>query len=181
GAAGALGVSGSLGDAMGDRTLLLLLDNFEHLIEAAPRLSLVLASCPNLDLMVTSRERLQLQGEHVYPVPVLARSEARALFTSRARAVRPDFEETDELDELCARLDDLPLALELAAARGAILSTEQLLSRLGSRLDLLRGGRGAEVRQHKPQATLQWSDDLPEPDEQRLLARLAGFRRGLTT
>jgi hypothetical protein len=142
-AAAALGVSGSLEEAIGQRRLLLLLDNLEHLIEAAPRLSPLLASCPNLDMVVTSRERLQLQGEHVYPVPVLARSEARALFTARARAVSPDFEETQELDELCARLDDLPLALELAAARTAILSTEQLLSRLGSRLDLLRGGRDA--------------------------------------
>jgi predicted ATPase len=179
-AAGALGVSGSLEEAVGDRTLLLLLDNFEHLIEAAPRLSPLLATCPNLDLVVTSRERLQLQGEHVYPVPVLARSEARALFTTRARAVRPDFEETDELDELCARLDDLPLALELAAARVAILSTEQLLSRLGSRLDLLRGGRDAEVRQQTLRATIEWSYDLLEPDEQRLLARLAVFRGGCT-
>jgi predicted ATPase len=179
-AAGALGVSGSLEEAIGDRTLLLLLDNFEHLIEAAPQLSPLLATCPNLDLVVTSRERLQLQGEHVYPVPVLARSEARALFTSRARAVRPDFEETDQLDELCARLDDLPLALELAAARVAILSTEQLLSRLGSRLDLLHGGRDAEVRQQTLRATIEWSYDLLEPDEQRLLARLAVFRGGCT-
>jgi predicted ATPase len=179
-AAGALGISASLEQAIGDRTLLLLLDNFEHLIEAAPRLSPLLASCPNLDLVVTSRERLQLQGEHVYPVPVLVRSEARALFTTRARAVRPDFEETDEVDELCARLDDLPLALELAAARVAILSTEQLLSRLGSRLDLLRGGRDAEVRQQTLRATIEWSYDLLEPDEQRLLARLAVFRSGST-
>ena len=179
-AAGALGVSGSLEEAVGDRTLLLLLDNFEHLIEAAPRLSPLLATCPNLDLVVTSRERLQLQGEHVYPVPVLARSEARALFTARARAVRPDFEESDELDELCARLDDLPLALELAAARVAILSTEQLLSRLGSRLDLLRGGRDAEVRQQTLRATIEWSYDLLEPDEQRLLAQMAVFRGGCT-
>ena len=179
-AAGALGVSGSLDEAIGARRLLLLLDNFEHLIEAAPRLSPLLASCPNLDLVVTSRERLQLQAEHVYPVPVLTRSEARALFTSRARAVRSDFEETDELDELCARLDDLPLALELAAARTAILSTEQLLSRLGSRLDLLRGGRDAEVRQQTLRTTIEWSYDLLEADEQRLLARLAVFRGGCT-
>ena len=179
-AAAALGVSAALDEAIGDRTLLLLLDNFEHLIEAAPRLSPLLATCPNLDVVVTSRERLQLQGEHVYPVPVLARSEARALFTSRARAVHPDFEETDELDELCARLDDLPLALELAAARVAILSTEQLLSRLGSRLDLLRGGRDAEVRQQTLRATIEWSYDLLQTDEQRLLARLAVFRGGCT-
>src|SRR4029453_7526452 len=97
-AAGALGIRASLEQAIGDRTLLLLLDNFEHLIEAAPRLSPLLASCPNLDLVVTSRERLQLQGEHVYPVPVLVRSEARALFTTRARGGRPPSAETRRAD-----------------------------------------------------------------------------------
>jgi predicted ATPase/class 3 adenylate cyclase len=179
-AAAALGVSASLEEAIGERRLLLLLDNFEHLIEAAPRLTPLFASCPGLDLVVTSRERLQLQGEHVYPVPVLARSEARTLFTSRARAVRPDFEETPELDELCARLDDLPLALELAAARTAILSAAQLLSRLGSRLDLLRGGRDAEMRQQTLRATIEWSYHLLEREEQRLFARLAVFQGGCT-
>jgi predicted ATPase len=179
-AARALGVSASLEEAIGDRRLLLLLDNFEHLIEAAPRLSSLLGACPNLDLVVTSRERLQLQGEHVYAVPVLARPEARELFVARARAVRADFEEDDAVSELCARLDDLPLALELAAARTTILSTEQLLSRLGRRLDLLRGGRDAEVRQQTLRATIEWSYDLLEPDEQRLFARLAVFNGGCT-
>jgi predicted ATPase/class 3 adenylate cyclase len=179
-AARALGVPASLEEAIGGRRLLLLLDNFEHLIEAASRLSGLLANCPNLDLLVTSRERLQLQGEHLYAVPVLARAEARTLFAARARAVRADFEEDDTLDELCARLDDLPLALELAAARTAILSTEQLLSRLGRRLDLLRGGRDAEVRQQTLRATIEWSYDLLEVDEQRLFAKLAAFRGGCT-
>jgi len=179
-AARALGVSASLEEAIGERRLLLLLDNFEHLIEAASRLSALLGTCPNLDVMVTSRERLQLKGEHVYAVPVLARSDARALFVSRARAVRADFEGGDELDELCARLDDLPLALELAAARTAILSAEQLLSRLGRRLDLLRGGRDTELRQQTLRATIEWSYDLLAVDEQRLFARLAAFRGGCT-
>ncbi|MGE5435356.1 MAG: ATP-binding protein [Candidatus Doudnabacteria bacterium] len=179
-AARALGTGGSLEEALGDRRLLLLLDNFEHVIEAAPELTALLAKCPNLDVTVTSRERLQLDGEHVYPVPVLDRSEARELFAARARAVRPDFEPNGSLDELCARLDDLPLALELAAARTTILSTEQLLNRLGARLDLLKGGRDAEVRQHTLRATIEWSYDLLDPDEQRLFARLAVFRGGTT-
>jgi predicted ATPase len=179
-AARALGTGGSLEDAVGDRRLLLLLDNFEHVIEAAPELTALLAKCPNLDVTVTSRERLQLDGEHVYPVPVLDRSEARELFAARARAVRPDFEPNGSLDELCASLDDLPLALELAAARTTVLSTEQLLSRLGARLDLLKGGRDAEVRQQTLRATIEWSYDLLDPDEQRLFARLAVFRGGCT-
>ena len=179
-AARALGTAGSLEAAVGDRRLLLLLDNFEHVIEAAPELAALLAKCPNLDVTVTSRERLQLDGEHVYPVPVLDRSEARELFAARARAVRPDFEPDGSLDELCAHLDDLPLALELAAARTTILSTEQLLNRLGARLDLLKGGRDAEVRQQTLRATIEWSYDLLDSDEQRLFARLAVFRGGTT-
>jgi predicted ATPase/class 3 adenylate cyclase len=165
---------------IGDRRLLLLLDNFEHVIEAAPGLSLLLRDCPKLDVVVTSRERLQLGGEHVYPVPVLAHADARALFVTRARAVRPDYEADDSVDELCERLDNLPLALELAAARTTILSTEELLGRLGKRLDLLRGGRDAEVRQQTLRATIEWSYDLLAPDEQRLFARLAVFRGGCT-
>jgi predicted ATPase len=179
-AARALGGAGALQEVVGDRRLLLLLDNFEHVIDAAPELTSLLASAPHLDLVVTSRERLQLAGEHVYPVPILERSEARALFASRARAVRPDFELTAAVDELCARLDDLPLALELAAARTTILSTDQLLSRLSARLDLLKGGRDTEVRQQTLRATIEWSHDLLDPDEQRLFARLAVFRGGCT-
>src|SRR5256886_9915947 len=179
-AARALGAGGSLEEAVGDRRLLLLLDNFEHVIAAVSDLTALLAQCPKLDVAVTSRERLQLDGEHVYPVPVLDRSAARELFAARARAVRPDFEPNGSLDELCARLDDLPLALELAAARTSILSTEQLLSRLGARLDLLKGGRDAEVRQQTPRAPIQWAYDLLEPDEQPLVARLAGFPGGCT-
>ena len=179
-AARALGVSGTLEEAIGQRRLLFVLDNFEHVIDAAPALTSLLAECPNLDVVVTSRERLQLAPEYVYPVPVLARSDSRALFTVRARAVRPDFAGNGAIDELCARLDDLPLALELAAARTTMLSAEDLLSRLGKRLDLLRGGRDAEVRQQTLRATIEWSHDLLEPDEQRLFARLAVFRGGCT-
>jgi predicted ATPase/class 3 adenylate cyclase len=179
-AARTLGAAGSLPEAVAGRRLLLLLDNFEHVIDAAPELASLLQSSPELDLVVTSRERLQLAGEHVYLGPLLERAEARALFVSRARAVRSDFKANGALDELCARLDNLPLALELAAARTTILSTEQLLSRLATRLDLLKGGRDAEVRQQTLRATIEWSHDLLEPDEQLLLARLAVFRGGTT-
>jgi predicted ATPase len=176
----ALGAAGTLEEVVGDRRLLLLLDNFEHVIDAAPELTDLQAKCPRLDVVVTSRERLQLHGEHVFPVPVLARSEARLLFLARARAVRPEFKANGSLDELCARLDDLPLALELAAARTTILSTEQLLDRLGQRLDLLKGGRDSDLRQQTLRATIEWSYDLLDPDEQRLFARLAVFNGGWT-
>src|SRR3954447_21340810 len=176
----ALGDGGHPASAIGDRRLLLLLDNFEHVIDAALGLASVVSACPNLAVVVTSRERLQLAAEHVYPVPVLSRRDARDLFAARARAVRPDFEPETSLDELCARLDDLPLALELAAARVSMLSTRQLLERLSRRLDLLRGGRDAELRQQTLRATIEWSYDLLEDDEQRLLARLSVFTDGCT-
>jgi predicted ATPase/class 3 adenylate cyclase len=176
----ALGGGGTLPELVGDRRLLLLLDNFEHVVEAAPQVAAVLAECPQADVLVTSRERLRVQGEHVYPVPVLAREESRALFVTRARAAEPAFEPDVLLDDLCARLDDLPLALELAAARTSLLSTAQLLERLGSRLDLLRGGRDAETRQQTLRATIDWSYELLEPGERKLLAALSVFRGGWT-
>jgi predicted ATPase len=179
-AARALGLSSSLVDGIGDRRLLLLLDNFEHMIDAAPQLSTLLARCPRLDLLVTSRERLRVAGEQVYPVPVLARADALELFTARARAADPVFEPDGLVEDLCARLDDLPLALELAAARTSMLSTAQLLERLGERLDLLRGGRDADVRQQTLRATIEWSHDLLDAGEQQLFARLAIFSGGCT-
>ena len=157
-----------------------MLDNFEHVIEAAPALSALLAECHNLDVLVTSRERLQIAGEHVYPVPVLKRDEARALFAERARALRPDFEPGEAVDRLCERLDDLPLALELAAARIVMLTPEQLLERLGGRLDLLRGGRDADLRQQTLRATIEWSYELLDPAERELFARLGVFVGGST-
>jgi predicted ATPase len=179
-AARALGGRGLLPEVIGDRRLLLLLDNFEHVIEAAPEAAELLAACPRLDVLVTSRERLRVAGEQVYAVPVLERSDARELFVARARAVAPEFEPNGHLDELCARLDNLPLALELAAARTSLLTIEQLLDRLGERLDLLLGGRDAEVRQQTLRATIEWSYELLSPDEQRLLAALSIFRGGWT-
>jgi predicted ATPase/class 3 adenylate cyclase len=179
-AAGTLGGGGTLPELVDGRRLLLLLDNFEHVVEAAPDVAAVLAECPHADVLVTSRERLRVQGEHVYPVPVLERAEARRLFVTRARAAQPDFEPSEQLDELCARLDDLPLALELAAARTSLLTTDQLLERLGNRLDVLQGGRDAERRQQTLRATIEWSYELLDPDERRLLAALSVFRGGWT-
>ena len=122
-AARALGGGGTLPELVGGRRLLLLLDNFEHVVEAAPEVAAVLAECAHADVLVTSRERLRVQGEQVYPVPVLEREEARRLFVTRARAAEPDFEADEHLDDLCARLDYLPLAIELAAARTSLLTT----------------------------------------------------------
>lgn len=169
---------GAVAEAVGNRRLLILLDNFEHVIAAAPDVAALIAACPHLDVLVTSRERLAIQGEQVYPVPVMTRTESRELFVARARAVSPSFEPDPRLDELCARLDDLPLAIELAAARTSLMNEEQLLARLSSRLDLLRGGRDAAARQQTLRATVEWSYELLKPDEQTLLAALTVFRGG---
>jgi predicted ATPase/class 3 adenylate cyclase len=176
----ALGGHESPAELIGDRRLLLLLDNFEHVVTAAADVGELLASCHRLDVLVTSRERLRIAGEQVYPVPVLERSDARELFVNRARAASPEFEPDDRIDECCERLDDLPLALELAAARTSLLTTGQLVDRLGERLDLLRGGRDAETRQRTLRATIEWSYDLLTLEEQRLLAALSVFRGGWT-
>jgi predicted ATPase/class 3 adenylate cyclase len=179
-AARALGGGGPLRTVIGDRRLLLLLDNFEHVVDAAADVAELLESCPRLDLVVTSRERLRITSEQVFPVPVLAREDARRLFVARARAAVPEFQPDEHVDELCARLDDLPLALELAAARTGLMSTAQLLERLGERLDLLRGGRDAEVRQRTLRATIEWSYGLLGGEEQEQFAALSVFQGGWT-
>jgi predicted ATPase len=179
-AAQALGTKESLVDHVGDKSLLLLFDNFEHLMEAAVSLSKLLARCPNLGLMVTSRELLRVPGEHAYPVPPLDPQDATELFLARARAVLPGFVADESLPELCARLEQLPLALELAAARVRVLSAEQLLERLSQRLDLFKGSRGADPRQQTLRATIEWSYELLASGEQGLFTRLAVFRDGCT-
>jgi len=177
-AAKALGAADGLVERIADKSLLLLFDNFEHLIEAAPELSNVLAACPNAQLMVTSRELLRLPGEQAYPVPPLEPEDGEELFIARALAAKPDFRADDSISDLCARLENLPLALELAAARVRVLSPDELLQRLSQRLDLLKGGRGVDARQQTLRATIEWSHDLLDADEQRLFARLAVFRGG---
>jgi len=170
-----LGAKDGLAEHIGERELLLLLDNFEQVVEAAPGLGSLLESCPNLRLLVTSRELLRIRGEVDYPVPPLADSEAVELFCARSR-----LEPSEEIAELCARLDDLPLAVELAAARTNALSPAQILERLSQRLDVLRGGRDSEARQQTLRATIEWSHDLLSVEEQRLFARLAVFAGGCT-
>ena len=170
-----LGAKDGLADHIGERDMLLLLDNLEQVIDAAPELGVLLAACPNLKLLVTSRELLRVRGEVEYAVPPLARAEAIELFCTRSQ-LQPD----DMIAELCGRLDDLPLAVELAAARTAVLSPPQILERLSKRLDLLQGGRDAEARQATLRATIAWSHDLLRDDERALFARLAVFQGGCT-
>jgi predicted ATPase len=178
-AAQALEARDGLADRIADRRLLLVLDNFEHLIGAA-ELAGLLAACPNLQLLVTSRELKRLPGEQAYPVPPLEPQDATELFTARARAADPRFEPGPIVEQLCSRLDNLPLALELAATRVAVLSPEQLLARLAKRLDLLKAGRGVDPRQQTLRATIEWSYDLLDEAERLLFERLSVFRGGCT-
>jgi len=152
-----------------------VLDNLEQMVESAVELAALLRACVNLRLLVTSRELLRVDGEVVYPVPALAEPEAVELFCARAR-IEPD----DAVAELCGRLDNLPLALELAAARVRVLTPAQIVERISERLDLFRAGRDADPRQQTLRATIAWSYDLLSTDEQRLFARLAVFRGGCT-
>jgi predicted ATPase len=174
----ALVAEGDLTGRIGDGRMLLLLDNFEHLLQAAARLAPLLATCPNLELLVTSRERLQLQGEQVYPVPALVERDSVRLFLARARGLDPSFSANGAVARLCSRLDNLPLALELAAARTVVFTPEQLLERLGQRLDLFVAGRDADPRQHTLRATIEWSYDLLDAEEQRLFRSLSIFAGG---
>jgi predicted ATPase/class 3 adenylate cyclase len=170
-----LGAKDGLADHIGERELLLLLDNLEQVIEAAPGLSALVEACPHLKLLVTSRELLRVRGEVEYPVLPLAEPAAVDLFCDRA-GTEPD----QTVHDLCRALDNLPLALELAAARASVLSPRQILDRLSRRLDLLKGGRGADPRQQTLRATIEWSYELLTPEEKRLFCRLAVFRGGCT-
>jgi predicted ATPase/class 3 adenylate cyclase len=164
-----------LADHIGHRELLLLLDNFEQVVEAAPQLSTLLEACPNLRLLVTSRELLRVRGEVEYPVPPLSDPEALNLFSTRSRL---DADPVAAI--LCRRLDNLPLAIQLAAARTAVLSPAQILDRLSQRLDLLKGGRDADAKQISLRSTIEWSYDLLDKQEKRLFGRLSVFAGGCT-
>jgi predicted ATPase/class 3 adenylate cyclase len=170
-----LGAKQELAAHIGEKQLLLVLDNLEQVVDSSIELAGVLRACPNLRLLVTSRELMRVDGEVVYPVPALAEPDAVELFCARAR-VEPD----DEVAELCDRLDNLPLALELAAARVSVLAPAQILERISQRLDLFKAGRDADPRQQTLRATIAWSYDLLSPDEQQLFAWLAVFRGGCT-
>jgi len=171
----AIGAKDGLAEYVGGRELLLLLDNLEQVVEAAPDLAELLEAGPDLRLLVTSRERLRVRGEAEYAVPSLSGREAVELFSVRS-GLRGD----ETIAELCRRLDDLPLAVELAAARTSVLSPRQILERLGQRLDLLKGGRDAEARQLTLRATIEWSYELLSPVERGLFSRLAVFAGGCT-
>ena len=179
------------------RNVLFVLDNFEQLLEAAPAVNGLLDASPGVRVIATSRAPLRLAAEHVFPVPPLpvpdatmspsldavSRYEAVQLFVERAKAVAPTFAVTSEnapaVAELCARLDGLPLAIELAAARVKLLPPQALLARLGRRLELLRGGaRDRPERQQTLRAALDWSFELLDEERRRLFARLSVFAGG---
>jgi predicted ATPase/class 3 adenylate cyclase len=180
-AAQAIGATGDLAEHIGDSRLLLLLDNFEHLTSAAASIAPLLSRCPHMTLLVTSREPLHIGGEHEYAVDPLSGSDAVELFLTRAIAVNRDVVANGEVARICERLDHLPLAIELAAARVKILSPRALLDRLDQRLPLLAGGaRDLPERQRTLRATIEWSHELLSEDDQRLFARIAVFRGGWT-
>jgi predicted ATPase/class 3 adenylate cyclase len=164
---------------LGKRALLIL-DNAEHLM---PQIASGIARLLDIEgptLLITSRERLQIQAEHVYSVPSLAEEDGVELFLTRAQAQGSGVAASPAVVELCSRLDNLPLAIELAAARTVVFSPEQLVERLGQRLDLLKAGRDADPRQQTLRATIEWSYDLLEPEEQPLFRALSVFPGGCT-
>jgi len=187
----------TLADHFRDRHLLLVLDNSEQVIEAGAAIARLVDTAPRLRVLATSRAPFHISGEHEYQVPPLAvpdpgdvadldvvtRSEAVALFTERAAAIRPGFRITSQnaaaVAQIAARLDGLPLAIELAASRLKVLSPEVLLERLGQRLPLLTGGpRDVPEHQRTLHGTIEWSHDLLDADAQRLFARLGVFSGG---
>jgi predicted ATPase len=186
-------------DYLRDKSLLLVLDNFEQLVSAAPVAAELLAAAPQLKILVTSRIALNLQDEREFPVPPLdlpqaesaltaehlAGNESVRLFVERARAAQPNFALTDDnasaVAQICRRLDGLPLALELAAARVKLLPPPAILARLDDRLKLLTGGaRDRPARHQTLRNTLEWSYDLLNKDEKTLYARLGVFVGGFT-
>ena len=158
------------------RPLLLLVDNFEHLLEAAPVISALRAVAPQVTVLATSRAPLRIADEREYPLEPLAEADAVALLTERGRAVRPGFSPDDATREICRRLDGLPLALELAATQLRSLAPAALLDRLDPRLPMLTGGRRDAPERHRTlHATIAWSYDLLDRELQDLLPRLAVF------
>jgi predicted ATPase len=160
-------------DDLRDRTALVLLDNFEHLLDAAPAVAELLSGAVSAKVLATSRAPLRVDGEREYPVDPLPDDDALTLLTERARAVRPAFAPDDATRDICRRLDGLPLALELAASRFRSLDSAALLDRLEERLPVLTSGRrDAPERQRTLRATIEWSYDLLDAELQLLFARL---------
>jgi non-specific serine/threonine protein kinase len=195
-----LTVADRVNAALGDGETLLVLDNFEQIIPAGQAIAEIMAACPGVKVLATSRSPMQLRGEQEFPVPPLAlpdsgskvasvealrRYAAVALFQARAAAVRPDFELTPTnagaVVEICARLDGLPLAIELVAARVKMLQPQAILPRLEKRLQLLTGGaQDLPARQQTMRNAIDWSYGLLTPDEQQLFRRLSVFTGGWT-
>ena len=179
------------------KQMLVLLDNFEHLLPAAPEVAQLLAGCPRLKVLATSREALRLRAERLFAVPplrlpvrgqrlaVVERCEAIELFAQRAAAVRPDFAldegNAEAVAEICVRLDGLPLAIELAAIRVRVLSPQALLAKLKSRLDLLQDGpRDLPARQRTLRGEIDWSHELLGEPQRRIFRRVSVFPGGCT-
>jgi predicted ATPase/DNA-binding SARP family transcriptional activator len=178
-------VDAQLASALQDSELLLLVDNFEQVLPAAANIARLLDAAPRLKVIVTSRAPLRIAAEREFAVPPLADDEAAELFISRAQAANANFDLSEQnaaaVAELCARLEGLPLAIELAAARTKLLPPSTLLARLTNRLALLTGGRrDAPQHQQTLRMTLDWSYDLLEPGAQRLLEQLSVFSGGWT-
>jgi predicted ATPase/DNA-binding SARP family transcriptional activator len=174
-----------LSRALARSELLLVVDNFEQVLDAAPTIARLLTAAPSLKVVATSRAPLHVAGEHEFPVPPLAEDDAAELFVTRAQAANPAFALSEQnaaaVAELCVKLDGLPLAIELAAARSKLLQPAALLARLGNRLELLTGGRrDAPRHQQTLRMTLDWSYDLLDPDAQRLFVQLGVFAGGCT-
>jgi predicted ATPase/DNA-binding CsgD family transcriptional regulator len=167
------------------RRLLLVVDNFEQVVDAASSLAAIVAASPTLKVAVTSRTRLRVRGEQELPLEPLTRDDAVSLFLERARAVRPDFQpdeaDLDAIAEICDQLDCLPLAIELAATRAKVLSPTTMLARLERRLELLTSGsRDAPSRHRALRDTIGWSVELLDDDERTLFRRLSVFAGGCT-
>jgi predicted ATPase/DNA-binding SARP family transcriptional activator len=169
--------------ALGNEPAVLFLDNFEQVLSAAPSLASLLEAVPLLKLVVTSRAALRIAGEHELAVPPLERDSAVELFLRRVREQDPGFapspEDRERIAAICARVDCLPLAIELAAARSRVLTPNEILERIGQRLELLTDGRRDAPDRHRTlRGTIAWSHDLLDEDEQRLFAQLAVFPSG---
>jgi predicted ATPase/DNA-binding CsgD family transcriptional regulator len=174
-----------LASSLSERATLLVVDNFEHVLQAASLVAYLLCSCPSLRLLVTSRAVLQVSGEHVFSVRPMEAGQCMQLFVDRARAANAAFvlaaEDEAVVAEICERLDGLPLAIELAAARVRVLSPKALLARLDLRLPLLTGGgQDRPIRHQALRNTICWSYRLLDEAEQSFFCRLAVFRGGWT-
>ncbi|HUP60642.1 MAG TPA: protein kinase [Thermoanaerobaculia bacterium] len=182
---GSASLTEAIRNALQDRTVLLVLDNFEQVLEAAPLIGKILVAAPRVKALVTSRSPLHIHGEREYAVPPLNTLAAVELFVERASAVKSDFTLTPEnetaITEICARLDGLPLAIELAAARVKLLPPQAMLSRVEHRLKLLAGGaRDLPERQQTMRAAISWGYNLLEDWEKQLFATLSVFRGGFS-